>query len=63
MLATDDLGSAPPAIHVQVAVDEAELLAARPGMSAELRIACGKRSLGYVWLHDVWETVYSWLVF
>ncbi|MCG8451279.1 MAG: efflux RND transporter periplasmic adaptor subunit [Pirellulales bacterium] len=63
VLATDDLGSAPPAIHVQVAVDEAELLAARPGMSAELRIACGKRSLGYVWLHDVWETVYSWLVF
>lgn len=63
VIATDDLEAKPPAIIAEIAVDDMELHAARPGMSAQVRIACGKRSLGYVWFHDAWETIYSWLVF
>jgi len=51
-----------PAFEMIVAVNE-KLPSARPGMSAEVRVDCGQRSLGYVWLHDVWETLYRWLVF
>ena len=49
--------------EVQVAIDEGSLAAARPGMNAQVRIHCGRRSLGYVWLHDAWETVYRWVIF
>ena len=60
---TDGLEGELPAVEVLVAIDEDSLAAARPGMNAEVRIHCGRRSLGYVWLHDVWETVYSWITF
>lgn len=52
-----------PDFEVVVAVDDEQLPQARPAMSAEVRIDCGHRSLGYVWLHDVWEAVYRWVVF
>jgi hypothetical protein len=26
-------------------------------MTVRARIACGRRSLGYVWLHDLWDAV------
>ena len=29
----------------------------RPGASVVARIHCGRRSLGYVWLHEIWEAV------
>ena len=60
---TDNLDGELPPIEVQVAIDEGSLAAARPGMNAQVRIHCGRRSLGYIWLHDVWETVYSWMTF
>jgi multidrug efflux pump subunit AcrA (membrane-fusion protein) len=60
---TDDLDGELPPVEVQVAIDAGSLAAARPGMNAQVRIYCGRRSLGYVWLHDVWETVYSWITF
>ncbi len=63
VLDTASLEGEAPAIQVKVAVDEQELPAARPGMTAQVRFDCGSRSLGYVWLHDVWETVYAWVVF
>ncbi len=63
VLDLDALNEAAPALPVRVAVDESSLPTARPGMTAKVRIYCGRRSLGYVWLHDVWETIYSWLVF
>ena len=58
-----DLESDPRAVQAIVHVDEERLPAARPGMSAQVRFSCGRRSLGYVWLHDIWNTVYSWWVF
>ncbi len=60
---TDALDEVPPPVRVHVAVDEKLLAAARPGMQAEVRIHCGSRSLGYVWFHDVWETVTRWMAF
>lgn len=29
----------------------------RPGATVLARIHCGRRSLGYVWLHELWETI------
>lgn len=37
--------------------------AARAGMDATVRIDCGRRSIGFVWLHEAWQTVYRWVTF
>ncbi len=63
VLDTDGLDQESPAFEVRIDIDEKEDFLPRPGMSAEVRIHCGRRSLGYVWLHDIWESIYSWLVF
>ncbi|MGI9430289.1 MAG: efflux RND transporter periplasmic adaptor subunit [Bythopirellula sp.] len=63
VLDTAGLDQESPTFEVVVDVEADNLATARPGMNAQVRILCGRRSLGYVWLHDVWETVYSWLVF
>jgi multidrug efflux pump subunit AcrA (membrane-fusion protein) len=52
-----------PEVRVEISVDEQSLPAARPDMQARVRINCGRRSLGYVWLHDAWDNFYSWLAF
>jgi multidrug efflux pump subunit AcrA (membrane-fusion protein) len=52
-----------PEVSVEINVDELSLPAARPDMQARVRIDCGRRSLGYVWLHDAWDNIYSWLAF
>ena len=57
--ATEEL----PAIQAEIEILDQSLAVARPGMNAEVRIDCGRRSLGYVWLHDAWEAVYRWVVF
>ncbi len=65
---TTDPAAARPTIDVVVAFDKSELSDAalrdlRPGVTARAEIDCGRRSLGYVWLHDLWDTVLSWLRF
>jgi multidrug efflux pump subunit AcrA (membrane-fusion protein) len=52
-----------PEVRVEINVDEKSLPVARPDMQARVRINCGRRSLGYVWLHDAWDNIYSWLAF
>ena len=59
----EQLGDELPEVRVDVDVDEESLPAARPEMQARVRIDCGRRSLGYVWLHDAWDNIYSWLAF
>lgn len=51
------------AVEVRIAADGDPPPVARPGMSATVRIDCGRRSLGYVWLHDVAATLYRWATF
>lgn len=63
VLDTSGLDQPSPEFEIKIQVDENALQNARPGMNAQVRIACGRRSLGYVWLHDIWDTVYAWLVF
>jgi multidrug efflux pump subunit AcrA (membrane-fusion protein) len=57
-----------PTVLVKVKLDKMELSDAgrrelRPGVSARAQIECGQQSLGYVWLHDVWETAVEWATF
>lgn len=35
----------------------------RPGTKVIGKIQCGRRSLGYVWLHDLWDSIRQHLVF
>ena len=43
--------------------DRQENESQRPGATVVARVQCGRASLGYVWLHDLWDAVRSWLVF
>ena len=52
-----------PEVRMIIAVDTESLHSARPEMEARVRINCGRRSLGHVWLHDAWDNIYSWLAF
>jgi multidrug efflux pump subunit AcrA (membrane-fusion protein) len=52
-----------PEVRVRVAVADEALPAAKPEMQARVRIHCGRRALGYVWLHEAWDNIYSWLAF
>lgn len=54
-----------PTVLAKVALDAPELASAtgdalRPGVSARAQIDCGRRSLGYVWLHDIWDAFIEW---
>jgi multidrug efflux pump subunit AcrA (membrane-fusion protein) len=65
---TEDAAAVRPTVEVVVAFDKSQLSEAaqrelRPGVSARAEIDCGRRSLGYVWLHDVWDTLLTWLRF
>ncbi len=58
--------AAKPTVLVKVALDSLKPSDAaggelRPGVSARAQIDCGRRSLGYVWLHDIWDAVIGWL--
>ncbi len=57
-----------PTVLTKVSVDSREPLAAlggelRPGVSARAQIECGRRSIGYVWLHDIWDAAKEWWEF
>jgi multidrug efflux pump subunit AcrA (membrane-fusion protein) len=64
----DEDGTAAPVVNVKVALNEQELSGGalgelRPGVSARAQIACGRKPIGYVWLHDVWDAALEWLRF
>jgi multidrug efflux pump subunit AcrA (membrane-fusion protein) len=65
---TNDAAAARPTVEVIVSFDKLQLedterRELRPGVSARAEIDCGRRSLGYVWLHDIWNTTLTWLRF
>ena len=46
---------------VRIHRDEiAELI---PGGSVVAKIDCGRRAVGYVWFHDLWEAIQTWVLF
>jgi len=44
-------------------VDREEIPELVPGAGVVARIYCGRRAIGYVWLHDLIDAVRAWLVF
>ena len=46
-----------PSVEVVAALPPSEKLTLRPGATAVARVHCGRRSLGYVWLHELWEAI------
>ncbi|MGD9635412.1 MAG: HlyD family efflux transporter periplasmic adaptor subunit, partial [Pirellulales bacterium] len=64
---TREPSAARPMVEVTVAFDKQELGDAqqdlRPGVTARAEIDCGRRPLGYVWFHDVWDAAINWLRF
>ena len=50
-------------VRVVVAFDRNQIDQPRPGATALPRIHCGKRSLGYVWLHDLIDAIRTRLLF
>ena len=46
-------------VLVTVAFDKNSVPALRPGATAVAHVHCGRRSLGYVWLHDLYDYVQS----
>ena len=62
-LEAEGLEDAAPPVEVRIALEGDPPAAARPGMTASVRIHCGQQPLGYVWLHDVGATIYRWITF
>ncbi len=54
-LATDVDEVAGPTVLATVSFDREQVSGLRPGATVLARIHCGRRSLGYVWLHDLYE--------
>ena len=50
-------------VLVTVSFDREQLDGLRPGASVTAKIDCGHRSLGYVWLHELFEFVQSRILF
>jgi len=62
---TDKTTHTEPTILTKVSFDTPELIAAvggelRPGVSARAMIDCGRKPIGYVWLHDIWDAAVAW---
>jgi multidrug efflux pump subunit AcrA (membrane-fusion protein) len=55
-LATQAGPSEPAAVEMAVSFPPGDV-ALRPGAAAVAKIRCGRRSLGYLWLHDLYEEV------
>jgi multidrug efflux pump subunit AcrA (membrane-fusion protein) len=59
-LAVDDAAAEEAIVRVKVPIDRRSLTQPRPGATVEARVFCGRRSLGYVWLHDLVDAIRGW---
>jgi multidrug resistance efflux pump len=50
-------------VLVTVAIDREKIPGLRPGATAVARIECGRRSIGFVWFHSLWETIQKKVLF
>jgi multidrug efflux pump subunit AcrA (membrane-fusion protein) len=50
-------------VVVTVILERPDLATVRPGAGVTGRIHCGRRPLGYVWLHDLIDVIRSWIRF
>lgn len=56
-------GEAGNSVAVKVAFDRDQLPHLRPGATVIAKVVCGSRSIGYVWLHDLWAFVQTRILF
>ena len=52
-----------PTVKVTATVEPNTIHDPRPGAEVIAQIDCGRRSLGYVWFHDLIDAVRSWIYF
>ncbi|MDH3718910.1 MAG: hypothetical protein OES79_12385, partial [Planctomycetota bacterium] len=50
-------------LPITVAINEADLANLRPGARVVARVDCGRRCIGYVWLHELFEFFQSRVLF
>jgi len=50
-------------VLIKVAVDRDELPHRRPGATVNAQVYCGRRSIGYVWFHDLVAFIQSRILF
>ncbi len=50
-------------VPAAVQIDREEIPELVPGAGVVARIQCGRRAIGYVWLHDLIDAARAWLVF
>lgn len=48
-------------LRARVALDDAELKDPRPGATVFAKVHCGRRSVFYVWCHDILQRIQGWL--
>jgi multidrug efflux pump subunit AcrA (membrane-fusion protein) len=46
-----------PIVRVAADLDDQSTGQFRPGATVVAHLRCGRRSLGYVWLHELWEAM------
>ena len=44
-------------------IDQADLPTLRAGTTINARIDCGRKSIAYVWFHDIYDTIRKWILF
>src|SRR5207248_2796584 len=52
-----------PEALVTIGIDRDTIAGLRPGATVVPKIHCGRRAIGYVWLHGVWEAIQKRLLF
>ena len=60
---TETMESDRPIVLATVEIDRNEISNLIPGTTTLARIHCGRRSIGYVWLHDLTDAVRAWIAF
>ena len=50
-------------VRIRVGIDKDQLPELRPGVTATAKVDCGRRSIGYVWFHDVISFVQTKILF
>ncbi|WP_166820115.1 efflux RND transporter periplasmic adaptor subunit [Thalassoroseus pseudoceratinae] len=50
-------------VLVTVAIDREQIPNLRPGATVVPKIACGQRPVGYVWFHDLWDAIRTYVIF
>ncbi|MFV2068521.1 MAG: efflux RND transporter periplasmic adaptor subunit, partial [Pirellulales bacterium] len=56
-------GDAIQSVRIRVKINKAELVGPRPEATVTAKVYCGRRPIGYVWMHDVLEWFQSRVLF